>query len=114
MLGTTFQLLLPESIKETRLMREFMLTLRHVTISCFPLDVLMEGCVLTSITLQGFAIGNGLTDPALQYPAYPDYALEMGLITQKEHDRLEKIVPLCELSIKLCGTSSLFPFSSCF
>ncbi|EFH61052.1 predicted protein [Arabidopsis lyrata subsp. lyrata] len=56
------------------------------------------------INLKGFAIGNGLTDPALQYPAYPDYALEMGLITQKEHDRLEKIVPLCELSIKLCGT----------
>ncbi|EOA32583.1 hypothetical protein CARUB_v10015873mg [Capsella rubella] len=56
------------------------------------------------VNLKGFAIGNGLTDPALQYPAYPDYALEMGLITQKEHDRLEKIVPLCELSIKLCGT----------
>ncbi|XP_010486643.1 PREDICTED: serine carboxypeptidase-like 49 [Camelina sativa] len=56
------------------------------------------------VNLKGFAIGNGLTDPAFQYPAYPDFALEMGLITQKEHDRLEKIVPLCELSIKLCGT----------
>ena len=32
---------------------------------------------------------------------------EMGLITQAEHDRLEKIVPLYELSIKLCGTSLL-------
>ncbi|ESQ49023.1 hypothetical protein EUTSA_v10020509mg [Eutrema salsugineum] len=56
------------------------------------------------VNLKGFAIGNGLTNPAIQYPAYPDYALEMGLITQAEHDRLEKIVPLCELSIKLCGT----------
>ncbi|CAH8356401.1 unnamed protein product [Eruca vesicaria subsp. sativa] len=56
------------------------------------------------INLKGFAIGNGLTNPAIQYPAYPDYALEMGLITQSEHDRLKKIVPLCELSIKLCGT----------
>ncbi|KAL1187819.1 Serine carboxypeptidase-like 49 [Cardamine amara subsp. amara] len=56
------------------------------------------------VNLKGFAIGNGLTDPAVQYPAYPDYALEMGLITQKEHARLEKIVPLCELSVKLCGT----------
>ncbi|XP_010483821.1 PREDICTED: serine carboxypeptidase-like 49 [Camelina sativa] len=56
------------------------------------------------VNLKGFAIGNGLTDPAFQYPAYPDFALEMGLITQKEHDRLEKIVPLCQLSIKLCGT----------
>lgn len=57
--------------------------------------------------LQGFPIGNGLTNPVIQYPAYPDYALEMGLILQAEHDRLEKIVPLCELSIKLCGTSLL-------
>ncbi|KAG5398907.1 hypothetical protein IGI04_020721 [Brassica rapa subsp. trilocularis] len=54
--------------------------------------------------IHGFAIGNGLTDPAYQYPAYPDYAFEMGLITQAEHDRLTKIVPLCELSIKICGT----------
>ena len=69
--------------------------------------------VLTSIVLQGFAIGNGLTDPAIQYPAYPDYALEMGLITQAEHDRLEKIVPLCELSIKLCGTSSILVIKLC-
>ena len=69
--------------------------------------------VLTSIGLQGFAIGNGLTDPAIQYPAYPDYALEMGLITQAEHDRLEKIVPLCELSIKLCGTSSILVIKLC-
>ncbi|CAI0397510.1 unnamed protein product [Linum tenue] len=28
--------------------------------------------------LQGFAIGNGLTDPAYQYRAYPDFALAMG------------------------------------
>ncbi|CAN8270071.1 unnamed protein product [Cochlearia groenlandica] len=56
------------------------------------------------VNLKGFAIGNGLTDPAIQYPAYPDYALNMGLITQAEHDRLSKIIPLCELSIKLCGT----------
>ncbi|CAH8339326.1 unnamed protein product [Eruca vesicaria subsp. sativa] len=56
------------------------------------------------VNLKGIAIGNGLTDPAYQYPAYPEYALKMGLITQKEHDRLTKIVPLCELSIKLCGT----------
>ncbi|CAN1747556.1 Serine carboxypeptidase-like 49 [Linum perenne] len=28
--------------------------------------------------LQGFAIGNGLTDPGVQYKAYPDYALDNG------------------------------------
>uniref|UniRef100_M4EZ67 Exocyst complex component Sec8 n=1 Tax=Brassica campestris TaxID=3711 RepID=M4EZ67_BRACM len=62
------------------------------------------GHYIPAFAARGFAIGNGLTNPALQYPAYPDYALEMGLITQSEHDRLKKIVPLCELSIKLCGT----------
>lgn len=57
------------------------------------------------INLKGFAIGNGLTDPALQYKAYPDYALEMGLIKQADYNRIIKIVPICEMGIKLCGTS---------
>ncbi|KAK4279627.1 hypothetical protein QN277_011375 [Acacia crassicarpa] len=57
------------------------------------------------INLKGFAIGNGLTDPAIQYRAYPDYALEMGIIGKATHDRLNKVlVPACELGIKLCGT----------
>ncbi|KAI4997649.1 hypothetical protein ZWY2020_052991 [Hordeum vulgare] len=30
------------------------------------------------INLKGFAIGNGHTDPAIQYKAYTDYALDMG------------------------------------
>lgn len=107
MLGITFRLLLRESIKETRLKRDCILTLRHVIVFFFSYCV-NGRLVFTSKILQGFAIGNGLTNPALQYPAYPDYALEMGLITQSEHDRLKKIVPLCELSIKLCGTSPNF------
>ncbi|KAI5578480.1 hypothetical protein POPTR_008G034800v4 [Populus trichocarpa] len=56
------------------------------------------------INLKGFAIGNGLTDPAIQYKAYTDYALDMGIIKQAEHDRISKIVPVCEMAIKLCGT----------
>lgn len=53
---------------------------------------------------QGFAIGNGLTDPEIQYKAYPDYALDMGLITEAEYKRLNLVlVPVCEASIKLCG-----------
>ncbi|KAF9674915.1 hypothetical protein SADUNF_Sadunf10G0177000 [Salix dunnii] len=56
------------------------------------------------VNLKGFAIGNGLTDPAIQYKAYTDYALDMGIIKQAEHDRINKIVPVCELAIKLCGT----------
>lgn len=52
---------------------------------------------------QGFAIGNGLTDPAVQYKAYPDYALDMGIIKKSEHARISKIIPVCEMAIKLCG-----------
>lgn len=52
---------------------------------------------------QGFAIGNGLTDPAIQYKAYTDYALDMGIIEKSQYDRINKIVPVCELAIKLCG-----------
>ncbi|XP_044334557.1 serine carboxypeptidase-like [Triticum aestivum] len=57
------------------------------------------------INLKGFAIGNGLTDPAIQYKAYTDYALDMGLITQSEFSKINKIVPACEFAVKLCGTS---------
>lgn len=57
------------------------------------------------INLKGFAIGNGLTDPEIQYKAYADYAFEMGLIGEKVHDRLSKLYPACDMSIKLCGTT---------
>ncbi|KAH9326159.1 hypothetical protein KI387_006337 [Taxus chinensis] len=63
------------------------------------------------INLKGFAIGNGLTDPSIQYKAYTDYALEMGLITEADYKRINKIYPACELSIKLCGTKGTI---SCF
>ncbi|XP_014514444.1 serine carboxypeptidase-like [Vigna radiata var. radiata] len=57
------------------------------------------------INLKGFAIGNGLTDPAIQYKAYTDYALDMGIIQKTDYDRINKLmVPACELAIKLCGT----------
>ncbi|XP_072982119.1 serine carboxypeptidase-like [Typha latifolia] len=57
------------------------------------------------INLKGFAIGNGLTDPEIQYKAYTDYALEMKLIQESDYERINKIYPACELAIKLCGTS---------
>ena len=53
---------------------------------------------------QGFAIGNGITDPAIQYRAYPDFALDMGIINKADYDHLNKLlIPACELAIKLCG-----------
>eukprot|EP00262_Sarcandra_glabra_P016595 TRINITY_DN545_c0_g1_i1.p1 TRINITY_DN545_c0_g1~~TRINITY_DN545_c0_g1_i1.p1 ORF type:complete len:499 (-),score=77.72 TRINITY_DN545_c0_g1_i1:189-1685(-) len=59
------------------------------------------------INLQGFAIGNGLTNPAIQYEAYTDYALEMGIISQTEYNIIDKIYPVCKLGIKLCGSSGV-------
>ncbi|GJZ89880.1 serine carboxypeptidase-like protein [Tanacetum coccineum] len=56
------------------------------------------------INLKGFAIGNGLTDPLVQYKAYTDYALDMGIITESDHKNINKRVPVCETAIKLCGT----------
>lgn len=62
---------------------------------------------------QGLAIGNGLTNPAIQYKAYPDYALEMGIIKKATRNLLNLVlVPACESAIKLCGNIhfSLFSF----
>ncbi|KAJ9684715.1 hypothetical protein PVL29_016940 [Vitis rotundifolia] len=56
------------------------------------------------INLKGFAIGNGLTNPQIQYKAYTDYALEMGMIEKTDYDRINKVLPVCEMAIKLCGT----------
>ncbi|CAN1747553.1 Serine carboxypeptidase-like 49 [Linum perenne] len=56
------------------------------------------------INFKGFAIGNGLTDPGVQYKAYPDYALDNGIIKKAQHDKITKMIPVCEMAIKLCGT----------
>ncbi|KAL9994748.1 putative carboxypeptidase C [Helianthus debilis subsp. tardiflorus] len=56
------------------------------------------------INLKGFAIGNGLTDPLVQYKAYTDYALDMGIIKDSDHKNINKRLPVCETAIKLCGT----------
>ncbi|XP_052184116.1 serine carboxypeptidase-like [Diospyros lotus] len=55
------------------------------------------------INLKGFAIGNGLTDPGIQYKAYPDYALDMKLITQSDAVNIYGLIPPCEQAIKICG-----------
>ncbi|KAG6550604.1 hypothetical protein Mapa_007857 [Marchantia paleacea] len=60
------------------------------------------------INMKGFAIGNGLTQPDLQYEAYADYALENGLISNDDYKRLNKIYPACATSIKMCGSKGTF------
>lgn len=56
---------------------------------------------------QGFAIGNGLTDPGIQYKAYTDYALDNKLIQKSDYDRINQMIPDCERATKACG---IFPF----
>lgn len=56
------------------------------------------------INLKGFAIGNGLTNPEIQYKAYSDYALDMSIIKKSDYERINKVLPVCETAIKLCGT----------
>ncbi|XP_022883652.1 serine carboxypeptidase-like 48 [Olea europaea var. sylvestris] len=56
------------------------------------------------INLKGVAIGNGLTNPEIQYKAYTDYALDMQLIKQSDYKSMSKSVLQCEQAIKLCGT----------
>nr|AMN14854.1 putative serine carboxypeptidase type 3 [Nepenthes mirabilis] len=57
------------------------------------------------INLKGFAIGNGLTEPGIQYQAYPDFALMMGLIDQQTYDSINQTVPECENEANQCGTN---------
>ncbi|CAA7027746.1 unnamed protein product [Microthlaspi erraticum] len=55
------------------------------------------------INLKGFAIGNGLTNPEIQYGAYGDYALEMKLISESDHESLKKDYVGCQNITKQCN-----------
>ncbi|KAK4286417.1 hypothetical protein QN277_002975 [Acacia crassicarpa] len=69
------------------------------------------------INLKGMAIGNGLTNPEIQYPAYPDFALERGLIQKDEYNSIKQLVPSCVQSAQACGKEGgdacLSSFSNC-
>ncbi|KAL0709921.1 hypothetical protein Bca4012_016899 [Brassica carinata] len=54
------------------------------------------------INLKGLAIGNGMTNPEIQYGAYADYALEMKLISQSIHESLNQVYVDCQSSIRIC------------
>ena len=59
--------------------------------------------VTAPIPLAGFAIGNGLTDPAVQYGAYADYAASKGLINSATRAAIRSIFPWCRFGINLCN-----------
>jgi len=56
----------------------------------------------TPIQLRGFAIGNGLTEPATQYGAYADFARDNGLIGDMTRAGIRRIFPWCKFGIDLC------------
>ena len=43
------------------------------------------------INLKGLAVGNGLTDPAIQYGAYADFAEKNGLISSTVRDTILQV-----------------------
>ena len=49
--------------------------------------------------LKGIGIGNGWVDPKQQYPAYTEFMLDIGYITQTEYERLNKARDDCEALI---------------
>jgi carboxypeptidase C (cathepsin A) len=57
------------------------------------------------IPLQGFAIGNGLVNPAVQYQEYAQFSLDNGLIKQTDFNYVQKtLLPPCLKSMS--GNSS--------
>ncbi|EOA22895.1 hypothetical protein CARUB_v10003627mg [Capsella rubella] len=55
------------------------------------------------INLKGIAIGNGLTNPEIQYAAYGDYALQMKLITESDNEGIKQDYVECQNFIKKCN-----------
>lgn len=55
------------------------------------------------LNLKGFAIGNGLTEPGIQFGAGSDFAFFNKLINEQDHYRINQIVPNCEKAAQNCG-----------
>ncbi|KZV18390.1 serine carboxypeptidase-like [Dorcoceras hygrometricum] len=55
------------------------------------------------LNLKGLVIEGGMVWPEIQYQSYPDYALNMSLITKADHDMLNASVAKCGNEAKLCG-----------
>ncbi|ESQ42260.1 hypothetical protein EUTSA_v10015901mg [Eutrema salsugineum] len=66
------------------------------------------------INLKGFAIGNGLTNSEIQYGAYGDYALEMKLISESDHESLKQDYVECQGFTKKCNLDGGLACASAF
>ena len=61
-----------------------------------------EGSV--NLNLKGFAIGNGLTDPEIQYAAYAKYSVGVGIVTALQGEDVNaKYLETCEKKAKKCN-----------
>ncbi|KAL3579665.1 hypothetical protein D5086_017500 [Populus alba] len=70
-----------------------------------PSDIRNDENGVSNDFLQGFSIGNGLTQPDIQFKAYTDFALENKLIQKSDYDSINELIPVCEQAIKDCGNS---------
>lgn len=64
------------------------------------------------INLAGLGVGNGLTDPLIQYRYYPEMAMnntyDIKTVTEEQYERMLEHVPGCEALIIACqGNTSL-------
>lgn len=64
-----------------------------------------------TINLKGMSVGNGLTDPEIQYAYYPEYAYNFTLeklgkpvISLEDYEQMMSAVPKCISLIKKCQT----------
>lgn len=62
---------------------------------------------LLDISLKGMAIGNGLTNPAIQYGAYPEFAYQHGLISELSKNEMMSIYPACKYALETCDSYSI-------
>lgn len=66
------------------------------------------------INLQGFAIGNGLTDPGIQYGAYSDYALINKLVSPSSARYVKAVRLVASLQLQLDSAIHSAINSACF
>lgn len=55
------------------------------------------------INLRGVAVGNGLTDPEIQYGAYADFSLGNDIVSADAAEKAMKAYPGCRKAIEACA-----------
>lgn len=58
-----------------------------------------------NLNLKGFAIGNGLTNPYLQYTQYGNFSIQNNLISQEVFDQTQAQLPDCQQKIADCDST---------